>query len=173
AGEKVVVHAMLKTPASTQTLSTAFTVAQPVAVAQTEFPSVAGTPADVQSFHSQPALHPPTVTVSHPATSAAPGYLFGAPALGPGQYGPMIFDSAGNLVWFRSLPTGQDATELHVQRYAGKVDLTWWQGRTLQLGYGEGQDVIANSAYHTVAVVKAGNGLQADEHEFRLTSEGQ
>jgi hypothetical protein len=173
AGETVSVHATLKTSKGVRALSTSFTIAQPVAVAQTEFPSVAGTPADIQSFHSQPALHPPVVTVTHAATSAAAGYLFGAPALGPGQYGPMVFDSAGNLVWFRSLPSGQDATELHVQRYAGKMDLTWWQGRTLQLGYGEGQDVIADSAYHTIAVVKAGNGLQADEHEFRLTSAGQ
>ena len=172
AGEKVTVHAKLKTPNGDRALSTSFTVAQPVSVAQTEFPSVVGTPADIQSFHSEPALHPPTVSVMT-ANASAPGLLFAAPALGPGQYGPMIFDDAGNLVWFRSLPAGQDATELHVQRYRGSNDLTWWQGRTIMLGYGEGEDVIANSAYHTVAVVKAGNGLQADEHEFRLTSQGQ
>jgi Arylsulfotransferase (ASST) len=172
-GEKVTVDATLKTSRGAHALSSSFTVAQPVSVAQTEFPPIVGTPADLQSFHSQPALHPATLTVTHAATGAAPGYLFGAPALGPGQYGPMIFDSAGNLVWFRSLPSGEDATEFHVQRYAGKKDLTWWQGRTISFGFGEGEDVIANSAYHTVAVVKAGNGLQADEHEFRLTSEGE
>jgi Arylsulfotransferase (ASST) len=32
--------------------------------------------------------------------------------------------------------------------------------------------VIANGAYRTIAVVKAGNGLQADEHEFTVTPNG-
>ena len=32
--------------------------------------------------------------------------------------------------------------------------------------------MIANASYKTVAVVKAGNGLQADEHEFTLTPQG-
>jgi hypothetical protein len=42
----------------------------------------------------------------------------------------------------------------------------------LQLGYGLGEDVIANANYKTVEIVKAGNGLQADEHEFILTAQG-
>ena len=172
-GERVTVHATLKSSAGARPLSTWFTVSQPVSVSQDEFPSVPGTPADVQSFHSQPALHPPTVTASHPASGVAPGYLFGSPALGPGQYGPMIFDNAGNVVWFRPLASGLDAADFQVQSYAGARDLTWWQGRTLRLGYGEGEDVIANSAYKTVAIVKAGNGLQADEHEFIVTPQGQ
>ena len=51
----------------------------------------------------------------------------------------MIFDNAGNLVWFRPLPPGQDAADFRTQAYRGKTDLTWWQGRTLQLGYGLGE----------------------------------
>ena len=98
--------------------------------------------------------------------------MFAAPFLGPGQWGPMIFDNAGNLVWFRPLQAGEDAADFRTQTYRGKNDLTWWQGRTLQLGYGLGEDVIANANYKTVAVVKAGNGLQADEHEFTLTPQG-
>ena len=81
----------------------------------------------------------------------------------------MIFDSAGSLVWFRPLAGGQDAADLRTQTFHGKSDLTWWQGRTLQFGYGLGEDVIANSTYKTVAVVRAGNGLQADEHDFLVT----
>ena len=50
--------------------------------------------------------------------------------------------------------------------------LTWWQGRTVTFGYGLGQDVIADARYRTIATVKAGNGLQADEHEFTLTPAG-
>jgi hypothetical protein len=172
-GEKVTVHARWKTSKGTRSLSSTFTIAQPGTVTPMEFPLVPGTPADIQSFQSRPELHPPAVTV-HQAAGAgvAPGYVFASPFLGPGQWGPMIFDNAGNLVWFRSLPAGQDATDFRTQTYRGKTDLTWWQGRTLQFGYGLGVDVIADANYKTVVVVKAGNGLQADEHEFTLTPQG-
>jgi arylsulfotransferase ASST len=173
-GERVSVHASLRsTTGALSSLASSFTIATPAAVSLSEFPSVAGGPADVQSFVSQPELHPPTVSVHQQASpGSAPGYVFAAPFLGPGQYGPMIFDSAGNLVWFHPLPAGQDATDLRTQIYHGKNDLTWWQGRTIQLGYGLGKDVIADSNYKAVAIVKAGNGLKADEHEFTLTPQG-
>jgi hypothetical protein len=113
------------------------------------------------------------VTVRHPASAAsAPGYLFASPFLGPGQFGPMIFDNSGNLVWFRALAAGEDAADFRTQVYQGKSDLTWWQGRTFNLGFGYGVDIVANSNYKTVATIKAGNGLQADEHEFLLTPQG-
>jgi hypothetical protein len=92
--------------------------------------------------------------------------------MGPGQYGPAIYDNAGHLVWFHALSPGQDADDFRTQTYRGQPVLTWWQGRTLNLGYGLGEDVIANSSYKTIATVKAGNGLQADEHEFTLTPQG-
>jgi hypothetical protein len=172
-GERVTVHAVLRgARGSRSTLSTSFTVAHPVAIAMTEFPVTPGTPADVQSFHSS-TLHPPVVIVHQPASAAsAPGYVFAAPFLGPGQYGPMIFDSAGNLVWFHPLKPEQDAADFRTQLFRGKNDLTWWQGRTIQLGYGLGEDVIANANYKVVAVVRAGNGLQADEHEFTVLPQG-
>jgi Arylsulfotransferase (ASST) len=174
AGERVTVHASLTTSKRRHSnLSSAFTIAQPGVVAQTEFTAIPGTPADVQSFSSQPGLHPPTVTVHQaPGAGSAPGYLFAAPFLGPGQWGPMIFDNAGHLVWFRPLPGGEDAADFRTQVYRGKNVLTWWQGRTLQFGYGLGEGVIASANYKTLATVKAGNGLQADEHEFTLTPQG-
>jgi Arylsulfotransferase (ASST) len=173
-GEHVTVHARWAVSKGTRrTLSSSFTIEQPGVVAQTEFTPIPGSPADVQSFQSRSDLHPGVVTVHQaPGVGSAAGLLFAAPFLGPGQYGPMIFDNAGSLVWFRPLPPGQDAADFRTQVYRGKTDLTWWQGRTLQLGYGLGEDVIANSSYKTVAVVKAGNGLQADEHEFTLTPQG-
>jgi len=172
AGEKVTVHARWSVGTKTRSLSTYFTVAHPVAPPSTGFPSVPGTPADIQGFQSRPDLHPPVVTVNQASANAAPGYVFAAPFMGPGAYGPMIFDNAGRLVWFRPVPSGQDAADLKVQSYRGHKDLTWWQGKTIILGYGLGEDVIANSAYHTVAVVKAGNGLPTDEHEFTVLGNG-
>jgi hypothetical protein len=173
-GEQVTVHATWRSPAGRRsTLSTSFTVARPATVPDTEFPSTPGTPADIQGFQSQPTLHPPAVTVHQAAGAAsAPGYLMAAPFLGPGQWGPTIFDSAGNLVWFHPEATGLDAADLRTQVFHGKNDLTWWQGRTITLGYGLGVDVIADANYRTVAVIHAGNGLQADEHEFNVTPQG-
>ena len=173
-GERVTVRATWRSPAGRRTaLSTSFTVAQPVAVPDTQFPSAPGTPADVQGFHSQAELHPPAVIVHQAAVSAsAPGYLFAAPFLGPGQWGPMILDSSGSLVWFHPVATGQDAADLRTQVIHGRNDLTWWQGRTITLGYGLGVDVVADANYRTVAVIHAGNGLQADEHEFNVTPQG-
>ena len=98
--------------------------------------------------------------------------MFAAPFQGPGQWGPMIFDSAGNLVWFHHVAAGEDAADFRTQVYRGKNDLTWWQGRTIILGYGLGEDVIANANYKTVAVVRAGNGMPTDEHEFTVLPDG-
>jgi hypothetical protein len=113
------------------------------------------------------------ITVAHPASAAsAPGYLFASPFLGPGQWGPMIFDNAGSLVWFRPLGAGEDAADFRTQTYQGKTDLTWWQGKTFNLGFGQGVDIVADSNYKTVATIRAGNGLAADEHEFLLTPQG-
>jgi hypothetical protein len=173
-GEHVAVHAIwAATGGRASLLSSFFTVARSATVAVTEFPTTPGTPADVQSFHSVPEMHPPAVTIHQAAgPGSAPGYVFAAPFIGPGQYGPMIFDNAGNLVWFRQVPPGQDAAGFRTQTFHGENDLTWWQGRTLQFGYGLGENVIANANYKTVAVVRAGNGLQSDEHEFLVTPQG-
>ncbi|HMD56588.1 MAG TPA: arylsulfotransferase family protein [Solirubrobacteraceae bacterium] len=172
-GEHVIVRALWRVGRSARTIGTHFKVALPVAPPSGSFPIAPGTPADVQSFQSEPTLHPPVVTVHQAAGAAsAPGYLFAAPFFGPGQWGPMVFDSAGNLVWFHAVPAGDDAADLRTQVFGGKNDLTWWQGRTLILGYGIGEDVIADANYKTVAVVKGGNGLAADEHEFTVLPNG-
>jgi hypothetical protein len=173
-GERVTVHAKWRyARGKTRSLSDSFTVQQPAAIPLVEFSAGPGSPAQIQSFTSKPTLHPPVVTVAHPASAAsAPGYLFATPFLGPGQDGAMIFDNDGGLVWFRPTPAGEDAADFRTQSYQGKTDLTWWQGRTYSLGFGQGVDVVADSNYKTVATVRAGNGLQADEHEFLLTPQG-
>jgi hypothetical protein len=173
-GEHVTVRAAWRPNRGTRVVLTdAFTVAIPQSVPLNEFPAVPGKPTDVQSFQSQPQLHPPAVTVHQPAAAgSAPGYVFASPYLGPGQWGPMIFDSAGNLVWFRPSPAGKDAADFGTQLYHGKNQLTWWQGKTITFGYGLGEDVVADANYRTISVVRAGNGLMADEHEFLITAHG-
>ena len=46
--------------------------------------------------------------------------------------------------------------------------LTWWQGLE-NGGEGNGTDYIYNDRFQPVATVSAGNGLQADAHEFYIT----
>lgn len=171
-GERVTVSASLRADSHAYLLLTSFTVAQPMKVSSAGLERTARVPADEQSFLSTPNLHPPVVTLDK-VTSPAPGYLFAAPFRGPGQYGPMIFDNEGNLVWFHPLPAGRQAADFRVQRYHGHDVLTWWQGRMLSLGYGVGVDVVADRRYRKLAVLRAGNGLHADDHDFRLTAQGQ
>ena len=172
-GERVTVHARVGAGALTQRASTTFTIVHQAAVSEREFPINPGDPRAVQHYISAPTLTPSTVTITTPAKpGATPGDLFLAPYQGAGSPGPMIVEQNGGLVWFHPLPAGEEATNFGVQQYEGKPVLTWWQGRIIQVGFGEGEDVIYDSSYRRVGKVRAGNGYQADLHEIRLTPQG-
>jgi hypothetical protein len=167
--ETVTVHGTLKTTKGTEPFSFHFTVSLPDPLRY--YPpgkEPAGKPNEVQHFHSQPNLQPPAVQVTTKTASESPGYIFAAPYSGPGQDGPMIFNSSGQLVWFQSLPTGTQGTNLQVQQYEGKPVLTWWQGYIPPQGFGQGEEVILNGAYHQVTRVSGGNGYKADLHDFHI-----
>jgi hypothetical protein len=132
-------------------------------------PKPAGKPSELSSFHSRRELHAPIVTVTASSPAQAPGDIFLAPYSGPGEDGPMIVDDSGNLVWFDPLPAGTEATNLQVQQYEGKPVLTWWQGYIPPQGFGQGEEVIANSSYRQIMKFPAGNGLPADLHDFDIT----
>ena len=127
---------------------------------------------EMQHFHSRPELEPPVLVVTTRSSQTAPGDLFAAPYAGPGPSGPMIFEEAGNLVWFDPLPKGTEATNLQVQQYDGQPVLTWWQGRIPPQGFGQGEEIIDNSSYQQIDRVHAGNGYLADLHEFHITPQG-
>jgi hypothetical protein len=80
----------------------------------------------------------------------------------------LIYTPQGQLVWFDKLPSGETAEDLNEQTYEGQRDLTWWKGRVLSFGFGQGEDIVMNSRYQTVARVRGGNGLKADLHDFQL-----
>ncbi len=171
-GERVTVRAQLRTGRSVKLLSDEFAIAHEDRITTTPAPSFSGSSAEIQSFHSRPDLHPPVVTVTTGSPAVAPGDEFAAPYAGPGQAGPMILDPSGGLLWFKPLPANTSATNLQVQEYQGKPVLTWWQGDISVHGFGLGEDVIADSTYTDIAHVRAGNGLEADLHEFQLTPQG-
>ncbi|MGO8906339.1 MAG: arylsulfotransferase family protein [Solirubrobacteraceae bacterium] len=173
AGERVSVRASVIAANAMRAASTTFTIADQAAVSQKEFPIDAGEPNAVQHYSSAPALTPSTVRITTPARpGGTPGYLFMAPYQGDGSPGPMISEQDGGLVWFHPLPAGVEATNFSVQQYEGKPVLAWWQGRIIQVGFGEGEDVLYDSSYRQLASVRAGNGYHADLHAFRLTREG-
>jgi hypothetical protein len=82
----------------------------------------------------------------------------------------MILDGRGELVWFQ--PLAPSFSNLQVQTYRGEPVLTWWQGKFMAAGFGQGVGVVADRSYRQVATVKAGNGLAVDLHELVLTPEG-
>jgi hypothetical protein len=171
-GERVTVHARVRAGGSVKEISDVFAIAHEDHITSTPAPTFPGSAAEVQSFQSRPELHPPVLTVTANSPAVAPGDEFVAPYAGPGQAGPMIVGPGGELVWFKPMPTNTAATNLQVQEYEGEPVLTWWQGDVSVHGFGLGEDVIANNTYTDIAHVRAGNGLQADLHEFQLTPQG-
>ncbi len=171
-GERVTVRAQVRIGGSAKPLLDIFAVARQDQISSTPRRSLPGSPTEVQSFHSRPELTPPAVTVTAQSPAVAPGDVFVAPYGATGQAGPMILEADGGLVWFKPLPANTEATNLEVQEYEGKPVLTWWQGNISIHGFGLGEDVIADDTYTDIAHVRAGNGLQADLHEFQLTPQG-
>jgi hypothetical protein len=133
-----------------------------------EFPNPPAAPADYQSFDTMPGVQAPVLDVSVLDHDPAAGDIFTTNGPGPGQYGPLIYTPQGQLVWFDKLPSGETAEDLSVQSYEGQRDLTWWKGRVLSLGFGQGEDVVMSSGYRILARVRGGNGLHADLHDFQL-----
>jgi hypothetical protein len=126
-------------------------------------------PNGVMTFRSRPDLSPPTVEVATHAHDTAPGYVFVAPKKGVGQYGPMILDDSGQLVWFRPLRDKDEyAMDFKVQSYRGQPVLTWAEGRVVA-GHGLDQYVVLDSSYREITRLQAGNGYVGDHHEFLIT----
>lgn len=130
--------------------------------------ALAGTP----TFRTRPDLRSPGVNVTIPPAGTAPGLVLSTPYGGNGHAGgPMIFDNAGHLVWFR--PTILVPGDLKVVRFGGQDVLTWFEGAA---PYGPGTYrglwPMVDQHYATVATVRAGNGYQADLHDIAVTPAG-
>jgi hypothetical protein len=132
------------------------------------FPNPKAAPADYQSFDTLPDAQAPILSVTLADRDPGAGDILTTNGPGPGQYGPLIYTPRGRLVWFDHLPKDETAENLSVQRYEGRHALTFWQGKVLSLGFGQGEDVVMNSNYRTVARIPGGNGLRADLHDFQI-----
>lgn len=125
-------------------------------------------PGDVHTYYSRPDLRPTSVRISEPYSGTSDIFL--ASMHGPLQWGPMIVDGRGSLIWFKPIAGRKtEAADVNVQRYRGQPVLTWWQGFQNYGGLGPNKDVIVNRRYRTIATVRGGNGLKTDLHEFTIT----
>jgi hypothetical protein len=167
-GEQVTVAAVVGPGRGTR-VTFSFGVEHPYDTTRTQgFPNPAAAPADYQSFYTLPGAQAPILDVTVPDHDPAAGDVLTTNGPGAGQYGPLIYTAAGRLVWFDQLTGGEAAEDLNEQTYEGARVLTWWRGRVLSLGFGQGEDVVMNSSYTTVARVRGGNGLSADLHDFQI-----
>jgi arylsulfotransferase ASST len=173
AGERVTVHATIGPKTGAKPVAFDFHVDTPYSTASVPpFPNPRAPLADYQSFATLPGVQAPILRVTVADSDPAAGDVLTSNGPSAGRYGPLIYTPQGRLVWFRQLSGGLSAENLSVQPYEGKRDLTFWQGKVLSLGFGQGEDVVLNDHYRTVARVSGGNGLKADLHDFQIAAGG-
>jgi hypothetical protein len=177
-GELVTVRGNIRHASHVKPFAFSFTVAHQEPIRYVAQRAAPRRPGEVLHYHSRHDLVPPTIVVTaaaaggsaraHAAARADSELVFATPYEGPGPAGPLIFDEAGNVVWFAPLPRGISAANLQVEQYDGQPVLTYWRGRVPPQGFGQGEEVILNSAYQQVGRVHAGNGYKVDLHDFHI-----
>jgi hypothetical protein len=125
----------------------------------------------VRGFVTRPDLRPPVVDVVSPARGTADGYVFLAPASGPGQRGGLIVDDAGEPVYCH--PSWPRTTmDFRPGLLRGKPVLTWWEGRYVR-GVGKvGEYVVMDASYREIARFSSAGHRRPDFHEVLLTDDG-
>jgi hypothetical protein len=174
-GEHVAVSAMVGPAHHQQRVSSDFQIAR---LFHYEFPpksahEAATSGTEVQSFVSEPTLHPPAISVQADSPSASAGDIFFAFNEGAAQWGPTIINGSGQLVWFQPMASDEHAMDFKTAEYDHEPVLVWWQGYIAPIGVGFGQDEIYNDRYQRVAQINGGNGYHADLHELLVTPQGQ
>ena len=171
--ERVAVRATIGRAAKTRRVAFGFRVDAPYSTAKVPpFPNPRASPADYQSFATMPGVQAPILSVTVADRDPAAGDILTTNGPSAGRYGPLIYTPRGRLVWFDQLAGDLSAENLSVQRYEGRRELTFWQGRVLSLGFGEGEDIVMNDRYQAVARIHGGNGLKADLHDFQVAPHG-
>ncbi|MFZ2050894.1 MAG: arylsulfotransferase family protein [Solirubrobacteraceae bacterium] len=164
-GETVTVHATV----SGHRDELSFRVDTPYPTANVPpFPNPTASPSEYESFRTQPGMQAPILTVTSADQDRGAGDIFTSNGPGPGAYGALIYNPQGQLVYFHQVSGDLTDEDVNVQSYEGHEDLTFWQGKVLEFGYGDGEDLVLSPSYQVIAKVHGGNGLQADLHEFQI-----
>jgi hypothetical protein len=173
AGERVTVHATIGPARNGKSVTFGFRVDTPYSTASVPpFPNPQAPPADYQSFATLPGVQAPILSVTVADRDPAAGDILTSNGPSAGRYGPLIYTPQGRLVWFHQLSGDLSAENVSVQRFDGRRELAFWQGKVLSLGFGQGEDLVLDDRYETVARVTGGNGLRADLHDFQIAPHG-
>jgi hypothetical protein len=132
---------------------------------------LAGTGAATTAASAATALEPPPVTVLVDNGGTHDGDIFISPFGDATSYAngaEILSPDASKVIWFHPAPAGEEDADFRVQTYDGQRVLTFWEGTGLG-GLSTGTDYIYDRHYRLIATVKAGNGYQADGHEFLIT----
>ena len=136
-----------------------------------QFPNPAAPSYDYQTFATLPGVEAPVMTVTSADRDGGAGDIFTSNGPAPGRYGAAIYAPSGRLIWFDQMSGGTVADDLNVQAYEGRPALTFWRGKVLSLGFGQGEDVILGSRYQTLATIRGANGVEPDLHEFQIAAD--
>jgi hypothetical protein len=125
----------------------------------------------VHGFVTRPDLRPPVISVLTRGEDAGNGYLFLAPASGPGMRGGLIADDRGDAVYFH--PTApRTVMDFRPGLLRGAPVLTWWEGRYVR-GVGKvGEYVVMDSSYREIARFSSAGHRRPDFHEVLMTDDG-
>ena len=82
----------------------------------------------------------------------------------------MIFDDAGELVWFHPV-VDKIVTDFKVGVFKGRPVLTWWEGKVVH-GLADGEWVVLDASYRELFRLSAARGRHGDLHEFVITPAG-
>lgn len=134
--------------------------------------------AGAASLRGADAVSPP-VSILANRGGVAEGLIFLSPQgdaqadpAHPVAPGPLIVDNQGRPVWFNPTPVGSGAlaVDFRVQTYQGRPVLTWMQGGDQTVSKTTTTtDYILDDTYTVIAQVRAGNGLNANRHDFQIT----
>jgi hypothetical protein len=165
----------LRLPATIAAVLVAFGVVEIATAGNHGAPIGAYTKHGAYEFVTEPGLHPPKVTTGSQIAfnRLAPGYIFitnfydiTQPPM-VGQSGPLILDSRGQPVWFRSVSPDDVAGNLALQSYDGKPALSWWQGDITNTGQTlRGVDVVVDQHYRPIARLRGQDGWILTLHEM-------
>lgn len=124
---------------------------------------------DGEGYVTMPGVRPPELKARRSGRTA-PGLLLVTAFRGTDAADAMIVDDEGEPVWIHR--SDRLVTDVRVQTFEGEPVLTYWEGVRRPGGYGYGTGVVLDRNYERVAEVRAGNGVEADLHEFLLTDRG-
>lgn len=124
-----------------------------------------------QTFFSRDNIESPRPNFVKPFTNCDDGsYLFVSLRGNIADAKPYILDPDGSLVWTVDHRIGE-VYNLQVQNYKEKPYITYWAGDDSVGGHGAGKYYMLDEHYEEFKQIEAANNLDADLHDFRITSD--